>query len=154
MQVITDEKLYKSIWDKIFQTYHFSTQNEKWLCPDMEFDVYRCGTLWDETQEAIVNQIICRIVGEEMYALDWQHDCFIFHPDENIPLWYHYYDRERDCEVYFPSYYPNGDYHFFVSKDWSFGLFGHPWRNELIVTGAALMQAIAEAADDLDLKKL
>ena len=154
MQVITDEKLYKSIWDKIYQEYLFSTQNEKWLCPETEFDVYRCGTLWDETQEAIVNQVFCRISGEEMYALDWQHDCFIFDPKENIPYGYQYYDLIRGCPVYFPTYYPDGDYHFFVSKDWAFGLFGHPWRNELIVTGAALMQAIAEAADDLDLKKL
>ena len=30
---------------------------------------------------------------------------------------------------------PNGDYYFFVSKDWSVGLYGHPWRKELIVVG-------------------
>ena len=39
-----------------------------------------------------------------------------------------YYDRVRDCTVYFPEYYPDGDYHFFVSKEWSFGLYGHPWK--------------------------
>ncbi|MCR4758935.1 MAG: DUF2716 domain-containing protein [Oscillospiraceae bacterium] len=154
MQVITDQKLYDRIWDKIFQEYSFSTQNEKWLCPDTEYAVYRFGSLWDERQEAIVNQILCRIAGAEMYALDWQHDCFLFNPNENIPFAYQYYDTARDCTVYFPTYYPNGDYHFFISKDWSTGLFGHPWRSELIVTGAALMQAIADAADDLNLEKL
>ena len=40
MQVITDKKLYRSIWDKIYQEYFFSTQNEKWLCPDTTYDVY------------------------------------------------------------------------------------------------------------------
>ena len=154
MQVISDEKLYKSIWDKIYQEYLFSTQNEKWLYPDIEYDVYRLETVWEKKQEAIVNKIFCQIVGEEMYALDWQHDCFIFNPKENIPFGYQYYDLERDCSVYFPTYYPDGDYHFFISKNWTIGLFGHPWRNELIVTGTPLMQAIADAAHELHLEKI
>lgn len=154
MQVITDEKLYNSIWNRIYQDYSFSAQNENWLCPGSEYDLYRFGTVWDEKQEAIVNRILCRIVSAEMYALDWQHDCFIFDPKEKIPFEYQYYDLARDCAVYFPTYFPDGDYHFFVSTDWTAGLFGHPWRNELIVTGAALMQAIADAADDLDLERI
>ena len=154
MQVITDEKLYKRIWDRIYQEYSFSTQNEKWLCPDTEYDVYNLKSVWDEKQESIVNQIFCRVVGEEMYALDWQHDCFVFNPSENIPFGYQYYDLARNCSVYFPTYYPDGDYHFFISKDWSVGLFGHPWRNELIITGNVLKQEIANAADDLKLKKI
>ena len=154
MQVITDKKLYRSIWDKIYQDYFFSTQNEKWLCPDTTYDVYHLGEPWNEKQEAIVNQILCRIISTEMYALDWQHDCFIFKPTENIPFGYQYYDLERDCSVYFPTYFPDGDYHFFISKDWSVGLFGHPWRNELIVTGSALRKEIAKSADDLKIEKI
>lgn len=46
-------------------------------------------------------------------------------PDEsktyhkNIPCEYEYYDYGRKCQVYFPTYYPNGDYHLFFDKDWT-----------------------------------
>lgn len=153
MLIITDQKLYRSIWDKIYQDYRFSAQSENWLRPDAAYDVYRLGALWDEMQERTVNQILCRTVATEMYALDWQHDCFLFRPDEYIPYGYQYDDRARDCTVYFPSYYPDGDYHFFVSTDWTAGLFGHPWRKELIVTGDALRREIAKATAALNLEK-
>jgi hypothetical protein len=41
--------------------------------------------------------------------------------------------------VYFPTYYPNGDYYFFFDKEWKYGLFGHPWRNQIIVIGKELI---------------
>lgn len=153
MQIITDESLSRRIWDRIYQAYCFSPQHEKWLCPDTEYDVYRLGAIWDERQEAAVNAILCRCVRGGIYALDWQHDCFLFDPHEHIPLGYQYYDAARDCNVYFPSYYPDGDYHFFVAADWSAGLFGHPWRRELIVAGAALKREIAAAAHDLNMER-
>ncbi|MBQ8959834.1 MAG: DUF2716 domain-containing protein [Ruminococcus sp.] len=153
MQVITDEKLYNDLWDRIYREYSFSPQNEKWLCPDIAYDVYRLGPVWDEKQAEIIDQIFCRLVSGHMYALDWHHDCFIFDPHENIPFGYQYYDDSRDCTVYFPTYYPDGDFYFFIAADWSFGMFGHPWRNELIVTGIPLRREIEKAAKELDLEK-
>ena len=88
-----------------------------------------------------------------MYALDWQHDCFLFDPNERIPTGYEYHDDARNCNVYFPDYYPDGDYHFFVSKDLAFGLYGHPWRKELIVVGEELIIAIEKHLAELGLKK-
>ena len=35
---------------------------------------------------------------------------------QEIPLDYFFYDKDRNCYVYFPSYYPNGDYHFFITN--------------------------------------
>lgn len=154
MQVITDEQLYQKIWDRICQDLAFSTQNEEWLKVRGEYAVFRLRSFWNEEQEAIINDILCRVIGTEMYALDWQHDCFIFSPDENIPYEYQYSDLKRNCTVYFPSYYPNGDYHFFVTTDFSAGLFGHPWREELIVSGAALIREINAKADELDLERI
>ena len=154
MQVITDQTLYSSLWDKIHQDYAFSAQNEKWLCPDTDYAVYRFRSYWNEQQEATVNQILCRAVGGEMYALDWQHDCFTFDPNENIPTGFRYYDSERDVNVYFPTYYPDGDYCFFIAKDWSAGLFGHPWRKELIVTGKRLIAEIEKHCAELDLERI
>ena len=155
MQVITDKELYRRIWDKINEDYSFYpsvNSRKKWLKPDDVFQKYKIEKIWDERQEAIVNTILCNVIGEEMYALDWQHDCFLFDPNERIPMGYAYYDSVRDCTVYFPEYYPNGDYHFFVSKDWSFGLYGHPWKKELIAVGEKLIIEIEKSRVELGLK--
>ena len=155
MQVITDMDLYQSIWDKIYSDYSFCPSMDshgKWLEPDGVFQKVELKTVWDERQEAIVNSILCEVIGGEMYALDWHHDCFLFDPNERIPTGYMYYDSLRNCNVYFPEYYPDGDYHFFVSKDWAFGLYGHPWQKELIVVGEELISAIEKKRSELDLK--
>lgn len=156
MRVIADKDLYQKIWDKIFSEYSFypsADSHRKWLKPGGVFQKFLLTTLWDERQEAIVNTILCEVIGEEMYALDWQHDCFLFDPNERIPTGYAYFDNERNCSVYFPAYYPNGDYHFFVSKNWAFGLYGHPWRKELIVVGEELILEIEKNLKTLGLKR-
>ena len=99
MQVITDKELYRRIWDKINKDYSFHpsvNSRKKWLKPDDVFQKYKIEKIWDERQEAIVNTILCDVIGEEMYALDWQHDCFLFDPNERIPMGYAHYDSMRD----------------------------------------------------------
>ena len=158
MEVIRDKELYRKIWDRIYNDYSFfpSVDNSRkmWLHPGGEFKTFHLTTFWNEEQESIVNNILCKVVGAKMFALDWQHDCFLFDPNEKIPTGYMYYDKERDCNVYFPEYYPDGDYHFFVSKDWRFGLYGHPWRKELVVVGKELILEIEKNQKDLCLKKV
>ena len=147
MRVITDEKLYKQIWDRIFEVYSFYpsvNSHKQWLKPEGEYKKFKLKNVWDENQEAIINKILCDVIDEELYALDWQHDCFMFNPNEEIQRVYEFYDSERNCNVFFPEYYPNGDYHFFISKDWTFGLYGHPWRKEIIVVGHDLIEAIQD----------
>ena len=155
MQIIDDD-LYQRIWDKIFTEYSFYpsvSSRKRWLIPNGVFQAFRFEHIWKEQQEAIVNAILCDVIGEEMYALDWQHDCFLFDPHEKIPIGYESYDIERNCNVYFPEYYPDGDYHFFISKDWNFGLYGHPWKKELIVVGEDLIFAIEKKCSELGLKR-
>ena len=59
---------------------------------------------------------------------------------EDISMNYNYYDPDRQCQVYFPTYYPDGDYYFFIDSTWNCGIFGHPWRNEIIVMGKELIK--------------
>ena len=156
MKVITDKDLYQRIWNKIYSDYSFHPSTDshgKWLKPEGIFRTYKLGKIWNEEQEAVINFILCEVIGKEMYALDWHHDCFLFDPNERIPTGYEYYDDARNCNVYFPEYYPNGDYHFFVSKDWTLGLYGHPGRKELIVAGEELILAIEKNLAELGLKK-
>lgn len=160
MNVILDQKLYDQLWDKMLGEYQF---RPKWNPDGKPFSIphpyrlYRLGErCWTQEQEARVNEIFEALVPEDgyLYALDWNHDCFIFNPRERIPLDYHYYDEERAVNVYFPSYYPNGDFYFFIAADWSFGLLGHPWRRELYLWGDELTARIERLAGYLDLQKI
>lgn len=158
MQVILDSKLYNELWDRIYSEYSFTPSMQSncgaWLKPPVPFRRYRLNFPWEEPQEQLVNEALCTAVRGEMYALDWKHDGFVFSPQEKIPFGYCYYDGERDCNVYFPEYYPDGDYHFFVTCDWTFGLFGHPWRKELIVMGTELIREIEKHRKALGLSRI
>lgn len=156
MKVILDEKLYDMIWGRIYKKYSFTPSINPIVVPfnfDFQNVCYKLNSTWDEEQENIVNDIFKAVVGSEMYALDWQHDCYEFDPNENIPLHFHYYDNNRDVEVYFPSYFPDGDYHFFISKDWKCGMLGHPWREEIYVFGNKLMKYFKDKAEELNISR-
>ena len=154
MQVILDEKEYRVLWDRVFHEYGFDREQEAWLRPPLPYKKYRLAQLWTEEQERTVNSIFKALCPGKMYALDWQHDCMIFSPAEEIPLNFSFYDKERDCNVYFPSYFPNGDFYFFLSADWRLGLFGHPWRSEIYVVGDALTAAFDRIREQLALTEI
>lgn len=153
MNVILDENLYNNIWNQVYSKFGFPPRDKK--IPfrfSIDHKVYKLKAVWNEEQELIVNEIFKRLGVEDIYALDWQHDCFEYNPREEIPLSYKYYDEERQCNVYFPSYYPNGDFHFFISKDWRYGMLGHPWRKEIYVFGKELIELFVEVCEKLKLE--
>lgn len=149
---------YEDIWDKICDDFHFypsyKAYPKPWILLPMSHKKYYLNGVFTEEQEKIINSIFCKVNAEDMYALDWRHDCFIYNPCEEIPLDYWFYDIERNCNVYFPSYYPNGDYHFFASFDWSIGLYGHPWKKEIIVVGEELIQEFDKMQNMLNITEL
>lgn len=158
MKVILNDDEYCDIWNKIYYDFQFSPSCKvtagPWISFPMKSKKYRLNCIFSEEQEKIINSIFYRVIGKDMYALDWHHDCFIYDPHEEIPLNYWFYDAERDCNVYFPSYYPDGDYYFFVSLDWSMGLYGHPWRHEIIIVGEKLIQEFEAMQSVLNITEL
>lgn len=64
--------------------------------------------------------------NEAVYAPDWQHDCYRFYP--------HLSFREWQIPIL-----PDGDYSIFLAKDFSFGIFGHPWEQTICVWGDKLL---------------
>lgn len=158
MEIILDDNKYNAIWDKIRDDFCFDPfckiDSKPWLSLPMDYKKYYLNEVFTEEQEKMINSIFCRVIAKDMYALDWQHDCFIYNPCEEIPSDYWFYDAERNCNVYFPSYYPNGDYHFFVSFDWLIGLYGHPWKQEILVVGESLIQEFGKAQTMLNITEL
>lgn len=146
MKVISED-VENNLWNKLYNEYKFSPGMnilDDWIRIPGNIKVYHKETPWDDMQESLINSFLEELVNGKMYALDWHHDCFEFSPDEHIPIDYNYYDSDRQCQVYFPTYYPNGDYYLFFNKDWTYGIFGNPWRHEIIVMGKELIKKFDE----------
>lgn len=154
MQVILNKNDYDAVWDKILLDFKFRSSEENWLSLPLTSKKYHLSEIWTEKQEKLINEIFKRSVQSQMYALDWQHDCFIYDPYEDIASGYFYFDEDRECNVYFPSYYPDGDYYFFISMDWKCGLFGHPWKSEIYVMGEPLIEEFDKLKDILKLSEI
>jgi hypothetical protein len=71
--------------------------------------------------------------NEYFYALDWQHPSYWVNPFLDFP-------RDEFNEWKIPIF-PDGDYYFFIQKDFKWGFLGHPWEKTITVFGKELMQA-------------
>ncbi len=71
--------------------------------------------------------------GDHLYFLDWQHPAYRYEPH-----------ADNDSPLPALPVLPDGDYYIFVSQDFSFGTFGHPWQQSLLVFGEALLAALAQ----------
>ncbi len=157
MRVILSDEEYNEIWGRFERYFEFkpSIKND-----DVQFAIpvkytgYRLCKVWSEPEELLVNELFKQVGNKQIYALDYQHDCFEFCPWENITPRTQWYDEKRGVNVYFPSYYPNGDWHFFVDKDFTYGILGVPFRNELYVFGEKLMELFEENEQRLSLAKI
>ncbi|WP_435534597.1 DUF2716 domain-containing protein [Bacillus amyloliquefaciens] len=93
--------------------------------------------------ELIVLQILkalqsCTLKQEFIYALDWQHECYLFNPHAPI-------DKDEFGE-WLVSVIPNGDYCFFIHQDFQWGLLGDPRQQTITVFGSPLIRAIERNA--------
>lgn len=150
MRVILDREHYNMVWERVYEDFSFCPSVDTHITPfqfKMNYQVFNLSQLrWDMAEE-IIEKILRSVSDQEIYALDWQHDAFLYLPGENREeVWY---DAERKCHVYFPTYYPDGDYYFFIAQDYSYGILGHPWRKELYFFGEKLLAELEKYSDQL-----
>lgn len=79
---------------------------------------------------------------------------FLYSPREYGDFEKAWYDESTGCTVRFPTYYPNGDYRFFIACDFSCGILGHPWRKELWVFGEKLIEEFRKKKNKLNISEL
>lgn len=146
-----DEKEYEIVWKKIDEKFGFEPSEalrNHIFNIDKEYKVYEIndGNCGDETYQSRINEILKKVVNDDMYALDWQHESFIYNPNENITLEQSGWLGNSGIYDGFPCYYPNGDYFFFVSLDFTKALLGVPGFGEekslLFVVGEQLIEEI------------
>ena len=153
---LLDEATEEMLWDKISGEFQFLPRCVKepypWIRLPSPSRAFPLQNVWNDEQEALVNSFFVHLGVSALKALDWQHDCFSFDPKDFGRLIREYHDDDRDCNVYFPSFYPNGDYHFFVDRDGKYALFGHPWLNEIVVCGQELIDLFEANREKLERK--
>ena len=119
------------LWNKLYNEYKFTPKIHgqfEWIKIPIENKTYHKDTPWSDEQEHLINSFLEELVSDKMYAFDWQHDCFTF-----------------------PTYYPNGDYHLFFDSDWKYGIFGNPWKKEIIVMGKNLIEKFESNKTNLNI---
>jgi len=80
-------------------------------------------------------------VSERLYALDWHHTCYWFFPHQEF--------RGEISESWLVPTLPNGDYYIFLSEDFSFCWFGHPWEKTICICGGRLMAELEHSPPKL-----
>lgn len=170
--LIDDTEEYNLIWDKVEEKLQFKP-SAKYRGHSMtsnlpfeikgNFAVYGIDKMTDEqidSMDEIIRGIFVSITGKDrrMYALDWQHSAFLFHPDnqdEQQNLW------KQDDSYWgggyyanFPLFYPDGDYYFFIDELFEFGYLGHPWRQEIWIFGDNLIHKFDEIYQTLGWEKI
>ncbi|QZT40841.1 DUF2716 domain-containing protein [Bacillus amyloliquefaciens] len=80
----------------------------------------------------------CTLKHEFMYALDWQHECYLFNP--HVPI-----DKDEFGEWLVPVI-PNGDYGCFIHQEFQWGLLGDPRQQTITIFGSPLIRAIERNA--------
>lgn len=76
------------------------------------------------------------LVDEYILALDWHHECYWINPRSE-------FEKDGFGEWTIPIF-PNGDYYFFIQKDFKWGFLGHPWENSITIFGKELIDSFYE----------
>ncbi|MCL6604585.1 MAG: DUF2716 domain-containing protein [Paenibacillus sp.] len=158
-EILSDEEA-DFVWQTIRERFEFNSRDNlspflKLPEPYQIYDIHlftsylkdKSITIDDEyynTFNRYITDVFIKCMGsdEYIYALDWQHTSFKYNPNspEIMPRVTHM----EEFNVYFPDFYPDGDYYFFIASNFSWGYFTHPWTQELWIFGEELIAEIVK----------
>lgn len=129
----------KDVWNKIDVQFNFNPSTTKFPSftvpsPFITYDVSTFPNDKDlnDLEEKSLNVFQQLIQNNEyMYALDWQHPGYWINPYLN-------FQKDEFGEWIVPIF-PDGDYYFFIQKDFKWGYLGHPWEKSITIFGEELI---------------
>lgn len=142
----------EKVWDWIYRELSFkpSVRPLDWpsISTQKRYFKFKIDSLWgpDYSEQAhsnFIQQAIDAFIeittpDEEIYALDWQHECYYFDP-RRLSVNYMRDDGSSNTKI---SFIPDGDYYIFLTKDFENIWFGHPWEKTITVIGDRLIGAV------------
>lgn len=138
------ETEYEQVWDHIYDQLKFKPSMSKF--PSFKvptpFITYDISLYFGESEDMdayedleekalLVFQEI-NSKDEYIYALDWQHDGYWINPHLEFP--------KNEFNEWMVPIFPNGDYYFFVHKEFKWGYLGHPWERSITLFGEQLIK--------------
>ncbi len=134
------DKEDEQIWDKIYSELKFSPSlsifpSFKVPSPFVTYDISHCFGESINDLESKALQAFQEITASNEYimALYWQHECYWVNPHVE-------FERNEFDEWIIPVF-PNGDYYFFIQKDFKWGYLGHPWEKSITIFGKELIES-------------
>lgn len=161
---ILSSQLEDELWEVIYQRFSFEpdyyAEDSRYTVKEPH-DLYSCNDVftiadsdpnWRETIRAIF--CACLKSQEYMYVLDWQHTGYKYYPQVKTRKEKSTFIVDKNYEhegynVYFPEFYPDGDYFLFFPKDLTWGYLTDPWRQHIFVYGEQLRKEIQKKAQYL-----
>jgi hypothetical protein len=142
---LTDSE-YQLVWEYVYADLKFNIDNEKGklISPSVSkrcFDIssfYNTGfsdELYNNLHKSAIKWFRQIAKNKEIYALNWQHDCYSFNPQ--LPI-----DKDEFNEWLIPVF-PNGDYLFFLTDDFKNGLFADGLNLQLSFWGDEMLELIS-----------
>lgn len=149
--MLLDNVKADEVWDRVNKELHFKPGVRESVAFEIEkphcvYSIEDMTTEQINKMEEISKEIFIRLTpeGGRVYALDWNHSSLLYDPRDPDDQKDFFQEDARymhgGYNVYFPSFYPDGDYHFFIAEDFSFGFLGHPWKREVWIFGERLMR--------------
>ncbi|MFF2528713.1 DUF2716 domain-containing protein [Brevibacillus sp. NPDC058079] len=133
---LSDEQ-YRLVWGKFYKDFNFkpSIHSSDWPSfrlpiPFVTFDIteYTDDDIDDLEEKCVTNLRAVTGSDDYIYALDWQHESYRYNP--------HLENGNVSRRI---GFYPDGDYYFFLNKDFMWGYLGHPWEQSISIFGEDLI---------------
>ena len=144
---LLDKIEYTKAWNFVYDELHFNPNMDgKELIqlkePNEFYDIagfYNEGfsqEIYDNLHASALTCFLQISKGKRLYALNWQHECYSFSPE--LPF------EKDEFEEWLISVFPNGDYIFFLSKDFNNGLFGDGFECSITLFGEEMVKSFNE----------
>ena len=135
---------YEKVWNKIYDELNFepSISDFPSFTVPIPFITYDVSPYFGESEDldayddleekALLVFLENSSKDEYIYALDWQHECYWINPNLDF--------QKNEFDEWTVPIFPNGDYYFFIHKDFQWGYLGHPWERTITVFGKELIK--------------
>ncbi len=136
---------YDQIWDRVYIDFKFEPSISNFPSfqvphPFITHDVSDYfgdsadSDFYDDLEEKVLGAFKeSTLANEYILALDWQHECYWINPRLE-------FEKDEFGEWTIPIF-RNGDYYFFIQKDFKWGYLGHPWEQSITIFGKELIDA-------------
>jgi hypothetical protein len=137
---------YRKVWDRLNNDFNFEPSISKFpsFHSPSPYNTYDISSIWgslehDELYLDLENKFLLYFQeltqhDEYLFALDWQHECYLINAFKEFP--------RDDLDRWIIPAVPDGDYYFFIQKEFKWGILSHPWEKTITVFGNEILEVL------------